>query len=45
MTFLNAQIFAHVCQTCKNPVRGFCVYAHGGRLGGEEYEGFGAEGF
>lgn len=36
---------AHVCETCGKPMHGFCVYALGGALGGEEYEGFGKGGF
>ena len=36
---------AHVCNTCRRPMNGFCVYAPGGSLGGEEYEGFGKGGF
>lgn len=36
---------AHVCETCHNPVHAFCVYAPGGQLGGEEYEGYGAGGY
>lgn len=45
LPLLDCENAAHVCEGCRRPVHAFCVYAPGGRLGGEEYEGFGAGGY